>query len=351
MVSPLATRVVEGIAKTKGGLLWLDDQGMGWAVRVGRMPQWDPTSRYGFAISWAGSALLLDSQARLRCDPELAGQLPEPDPDDRDAGRARLRKIAGHMRLYHRAEQLLWMIHAAVFTQRSSIVLLPDLLLGQMIWGGQRNHWPQDWRGDIMQTLKSLAYLHTEILRLGEVGWQPRLGAHSVGLVHVEQLGMTRPREDFCRPCCPMYHDDRPHSHFLVQIGTAFLGVLEKFMDATDCTGKRTYDFGKELTEDAAEELTEYRKKVGTPSVNLPVKVFGPARWSGLSPGQRRIIQALTEEVTRAAKSQRPDKAFVLHGNYVPSATRKRRICCPFLDSAGSYVAFNGNGRNRSSAA
>jgi hypothetical protein len=347
MSSELAAQVVEDIASGPGGLLWLDDHGFGWAVKLGQQARWDRMVRYGFAITWGGNAILLDQKARNRYDHHLDQGLQELHADGRDRNRAGLETAARRLRLFNRAEQLLWMIHFAILTQRSSTVLLPDVMLAEVVWGGDRACWPQDWRGDLMQTLRSLTQLHTEVLRLSGIGWMPRLGAHSVGVTHVEQLTLTRPDEDFCRPCCPLHHATQRHTHFLVQVGCGFLGVLEKFMAGNDGNGTRTYDFKTQPAGETGKELRAYQRQGGTPSVNLIVNVLGPSRWSGLSSEQQQIMQAMNREVTRGRGSSRPDKAFVLRGNQVPNTTGRNQTLCPYLDADGTYVAFNGNGRRR----
>jgi hypothetical protein len=62
-----------------------------------------------------------------------------------------------------------------VLAQRSSVVLIPDVFVGEAVWG-QRGRWPQDWRRDLMQTFRSLSLLHSEVLRLDGPGWRPKLG-------------------------------------------------------------------------------------------------------------------------------------------------------------------------------
>ena len=60
------------------------------------------------------------------------------------------------MWLYRRAEQVLWLIHTLVLEQCRSEIIVPDVLLGQITWGADRSHWPQDWRQDVLQVLHSL---------------------------------------------------------------------------------------------------------------------------------------------------------------------------------------------------
>src|SRR5207247_808856 len=50
-----------------------------------------------------------------------------------------------------------WAIHLAVINQRSSEVVLPDVLLGQALWGGNRQRWPKNWRAYLLAQLRLFA--------------------------------------------------------------------------------------------------------------------------------------------------------------------------------------------------
>jgi hypothetical protein len=226
------------------------------------------------------------------------------------------------------------------------VVLLPDILLGQVVWGGARDQWPQDWRGDLLQTLRSLTDLRLEVLRLSSSeGWRPQLGMYSVAVGAVEQISLTRPQEDFCRPCCPMWGSKCVHRHLAIQAGYGFLGVLEHFAtgEGAPC---RTYDFKN--APEAGEELREARKAGQLVTISAPTALFGRAKWAGLADAHLGIIQGLIAEVTRPvppARSQRADQAHVLQGNKVPGVTPRSRVACPLLGAKGRYVAFCGNGK------
>jgi hypothetical protein len=47
-----------------------------------------------------------------------------------------------------------WAIHLAVITQRSPDIVLPDVLLGQVFWGGDKKAWPSNWRGWLLTRLE-----------------------------------------------------------------------------------------------------------------------------------------------------------------------------------------------------
>jgi hypothetical protein len=344
--SPLTAKVVQEAADNHGGFLWQDRDAIGWAVKLGRQLAGDGTGRFAFCINWAGNALLLDQAARKNFGSTVSQASPLQGEDEREPARHHLEKAAKQMRLFNRAEQLLWIIHGAVLMQRSSVVVLPDTMLAKVIWGGARREWPQNWRQDVMESLRSLTYLRSEVLRLNREGWQPQLGAHSVGIAHVEQLSITRPEEDRCRQSCPLFNRPERHSHILVQIGYGFLGVLEKFLTGDDGHGIRNYDFNPQPLDKIGKKKSSPAKRTFR-SVNLLVSVFGPAKWSQLSNGQQQIIQGLTGEITRSSNKHRPDHAQVFRGNEVPHPSNRSTVACPFLGPDTRFIAFGGNLKRR----
>lgn len=338
-ISPLATGLVKDIAAGPGGLLWADKQGDAWAVRLVPAGH-DPDTFFGFALGWQGA----------EPSPERTARTSKKRRNDKCVDiRRPLEQHAQRLRLAARAEQLLWVIHWAVLTQRRSVVLLPDALLGQVVWGGDRGQWPQDWRRDLFLTLRSLTHLRLEVLRLSVEGWRPQLGLHSVAVAAVEQLWVTRPGDDYCRDYCPMWRTGQPHRHFVVQAGYGFLGAMERFA-VDEQPGYRTYDFSPTRLPDNAsgEEIQDARKTGQLISVNGPAALFSRSKWAGLTEAHWRISRALGREVTRPerpGKSSRQDAAHVLKGNRVPGLTPKSRTVCPKLSPSGRYVAFCGNGK------
>src|SRR5262249_6750098 len=146
--------------------------------------------------------------------------------------RAQLQRAAQGLRLYERAACGLWALHAAVLAQRSSLVLLPDVTLRQVVWGGRRGL-PPHWRAQLGAVLRSLLSLRWASSRFNTHGWQPRFGAQAVAVSYVEDLRVSRPDEDRCRPCCGLHGRGVPHGHFLVGVGHGFLGALELFANGT----------------------------------------------------------------------------------------------------------------------
>src|SRR5262249_23118976 len=153
-----------------------------------------------------------------------------------------------------------WAMHQAVLIQRTSIIQLPDVALGQILWGGDRAKWPQNWRNTLMDILSSLSELHVAALRIGGTTWRPRLTMRSVAVAHCEIVEQTRGRKDACTPSCSLWNQAEQHQHFLIQIGYGFLGVLEYFAISDDKDGKRQFDFEqKRPAGDAGKVLAEAR--------------------------------------------------------------------------------------------
>lgn len=342
--SHFAARIVQGIADRPGGFIWTDANDTGWAVSL--VPLAGPTAYAGLAISWNGGGRVIDPLARAEYRRAVEQQIAELDPAGEAATRRQLQQIAQRIWLYERAEQVLWAVHAAVLMQRSSVVTLPDFGLGEVIWGGDRQSWPSNWRNTLMDILSSLTELRVAVLHIGGTEWRPRFTMRSVAVAHCELVEQTRGRRDACSPLCPLSNCPVPHEHFLIQIGYGFLGLLEHFAVSDDKEGDRQFDFEQQKPEgNAGKVIAEARRQGRIVPVHLPTKVFGR-----FSRGQAGILQALVREVTRAGgkgKSGRQDRGEILVGNRVPDVRGRRQVICPLLVPGERYLAFNGNGVRR----
>jgi hypothetical protein len=348
MRSAAAARIVQEIAATPGAFIWTDGQGTGWAVRLVPVSAGEPGESAGLALSWNGGGRVIDPLAREEYRRAVEQQMAELPPGSEGETRTSLQKIAERMWLYERGEQLLWAIHAAVLMQRRSVVLLPDVGLGETLWSGDRARWPDNWRGSLVDVLNSLTQLHVAMLRVGGVAWRPQLTMRSAAVASFEDLERNRKQQGLCRPVCPLWNQAQAHGHFLIQIGYGFLGLLEAFA-VRDNQGVRQFNFKQNKPQgEEGKVLVEARKKGQLVPVHLPTKVFGPSEWSRLTCGHRGIIQALVREVTRVHKkgeAKRLDRAHVRVGSLVPDARGRREIVCPLLQAGGRYVGFNGNGQ------
>jgi hypothetical protein len=82
-------------------------------------------------------------------------------------------------------------------------------------------------------------------------------------------------------------------------------------------------------------------------AVYFPLKLFGSSPRLGLSWQQRQLLQAITRELTRGqgkTKSARPDRAEILIGGQRADGGACHVAPCPYLETGGRYVGFNGNG-------
>jgi hypothetical protein len=219
---------------------------------------------------------------------------------------------------------LYWAIHHAVVALGSSIVVLPDVLLGQMIWGA--NGWPKNWRR-----------------RLAE--W-----ADWVGFQTLEQQGGGS-----CPDFCPFFGTDMVHQHFVYETYEGFLGALEELgtLGASDVC---TYDFRRDPKESSAERrgvLKRLRKSGRALAAYLPALLFSGSPRVGLSIPQIRLLRGLTPELTRVAAdkpSTRPDRAWLFMDGRVPGASGEGLVICPLLAPERSYVVFGGNAGKRKDA-
>jgi len=250
-----------------------------------------------------------------------------------------------------------WAIHLAVLAQRSARVILPDVLLGQVFWAGERKSWPANWRQGLLDRLQ----FWTSVQELPFV-----------------EVTLAKKSDDMvCPDCCSLHGSAVGHRHFMILIrtekdivdadrlddegqptedawlSTVFLGVLELYgFDASD--GERAYDFTLQtqrasLEEDQFKALTSrlrrFRSAGRLVSVYLPLRLFGGSKHLGLSFQQRQLLLAIHRELTREKKSTRPDKASVLTAGRVARTAGGFTIDhYPGLQDGTRYVGLNGNG-------
>lgn len=228
----------------------------------------------------------------------------------------------GQVRLGSRAEQLLWLIHAEVMRQRRSLVQLPDLLLKEMLWPCADV--PRDWRRDLQWTFQALMNLRMDVINLTRRGWQPRLGARSALLDHVEfswNLGELGPS---CDETCSMSGSSQRHHHVQIGVGHAFLGVLEKCA-VQNGQGYRTFDF--KIAKD---------DRSATMPVRPVLNAFVGKKLLGLSPVDRAVLKGILSELTAGETGEVKMQSGMI--------TPKINAPCPLLSTHGRYVSFNGNG-------
>lgn len=329
--------------RASGGFLWNDPKGIGWAVRL--VPAAGPRglTYCGFAVTWLGTGGVFDPIAQKRYENDLRSKLESMKRADASERRRQLEKQARRLWLSERGERLLWWVHQAVLAQRTSVVMLPDVLLGQAIAGSDRNSWSASWRQDVKEVLRSLTFLHAAELPFDSGNWQPCFGSLSATLLYARDL--KHRDEDTCKEGCPLWGlPGVQHSHFLITVGNNFLGILEQYRRSEDQSGVRDYNFRDEPEGEAGKYLKAARKAGQVVPIYLPAKLWLSQVQIGA--GSRRIQQALLAEVTRrkGPRDGRPDRAHVFIGNRVPDGRGITKIVCPALRPDGRYVAFGGNG-------
>jgi hypothetical protein len=240
-----------------------------------------------------------------------------------------------------------------IIEQRTASVVLPDVLLGQVYWGGQKESWPRNWRNNLLKRLKR------------QTG--------SEGLLVDVALDMSQR----CQESCPLYGTAIKHHHFSVTIRTendieegdrlddegqpeenawlsrVFLGALE--VCGFNGPEGRLYDFGlqtqrAELDEAKFKALTSrlnrFQRRGRLVSVYLPFRLFSGSKRLGLSFRQRQLMLAILRELTRNSrksenKLKRDDNAALIQVN---GKTQLATDIYPGLSANVVWIGFNGNG-------
>lgn len=311
----------------RGFEVWTDAQGTTWArKRVGR---------HCFGISLLGPGWVFDPHAQQRRAEALL-QRRQAMHEAADGAREALNRIIAGLGLGPIAERLLWAVHQRIVQAKRSVVRIPDTLLAQAVWGAERGTASCHWRAKLTKTLQGLAWIH--VTQWPEEG-EPLFGQQSALLTHAADL--RKSRNDGCDDDCPAAGSGT-HSHFLVNVGCGFLGILEQLGSASGDTGVRTYDFkirGKGAT------LQSLGKTGRLLSIYLPAKLGSPSACGRLTAGQHRLLQAIVRETTRNTKRKRRDltEAEVFSGNWVVGMRQGKSLLCPLLAADGAYVGFNGS--------
>jgi hypothetical protein len=310
-----------------GYALYTDDDGVVWGMKT--------VGCHGFAFTWLGPGWVFDPLARQRRADDLRARQARMTAADPESHRRELDAVLARMRLGPTAERLLWLVHQQVRRLRTSLLHLPDSLLADAVWQGRGR--PAHWRKEILTVLQGLTWLH---LAEGTPSETAVLGAETAILTHVADLRTTE--NDVCQEGCADQRD-RPHHHYLVNVGWGFLGTLEEFSRAEDEDGVRSYAFpvgGRQSS-----SLRKAGKSGRLVTVYLPAKLGDRTVCQGLTITHHRLLQAVVRETTRATKENRRSvsEAEVLHGNAIPSIDGKGTFACNLLDPNGEFVGFNGN--------
>ena len=304
-----------------------DSEGTVWGTR-------DVSGRL-FAFTWFGPGWVFDPIAQERRAEDLKTRRQAMTTATPARHRQELDAVASKIRLGHIAERLLWLIHQQVLRQRSSLLHLPDFLIADTIWGKQKK--PAEWRQEILAVLQGLTWLHIADSLSNE---SITFGLESVLINHVADLrGSTN---DVCREGCAAYRTHR--HHYLVNVGKAFLGILEDFAQPENDGGVRSYAFpigGRKLSS----TLRRTGKSGQLVTIYLPSKLGDRKVCEKLTLRQHRLLQAIVRETTRNTKEDRRtvSEAEVMRGNSILTFDGKGTFTCDDLDQDKDYVGFNGN--------
>jgi hypothetical protein len=279
------------------------------------------------------------------------------------------------------------LVRHAVIAQRCNVIVMPDILFGQLLWGPDEKSWPPNWRQLVGRSLQKC---QPDVLPAsGSVGpdeeGEPSL---QIDLSRGWRRGRTE-----CPPTCPLHGHAKRHRHFELLLAKQDLGALmackteelannyfefdfrrrkwtraevnqrkrllekelAKTMKLLEDRGDRidrslVADLGLEIAIKKKELASLYpgRPRVpGLQAIYLPSRIFGPSPRSGLTPGQCALLQALTGEITRSKMTARPDKAQLVQRIEPADSQELRMPVCPYLEPAKSYVSFNGTGSKR----
>ncbi len=276
--------------------------------------------RVGLGVTWLGPGWVFDPHAAAHRAARLADLQRAVRGADPAEHLPRLRDSWVRVPRGPLAARLLWAVQRAVVSVGRSVVSIADLVLRTAVWGRDRAAWPKHWRGDLTRRLAGLAWLHVAEWADGDP--PPPFGQESALLTHFAAL-RGRPDQDVCEEYCPL-RGVQPHSHFLINVGRGFLGVLEQ-LAVPDESGVRDYPALRAGGLNALRALGKTGRLV---SAYLPAVLGEPAACAALTPAGHRLLQALVRETTRAGPSD-PGRAAVLSGNVLPGIGRQPPRACP----------------------
>jgi hypothetical protein len=369
---------IRAVADGPGGLIATTPKGRTWALRL--LPMINdvdgPYHVLGICLEHAIQEFGLGGTG--------AQNQPVPPPCLQEDVRKQLGRVARELRLFRKAEQLLWLAHAAMLKQSSSRLDLPDVGIAEVLWGADTKAWPRNWRQHIFCILKSLTVVWSKTLQnpCDLLDTASTTGGFETIFRDVidRRPGSTskanngeKQSQNLCSEKCPLWGSGSKHHHFSVGVGPAFVKSLDNFRVGNDEQDEAIFNFNPNLKEKlltakdeleeeysdnsrgkskalkaTREEVRQQHKEMfqGIVKVPLTVHLFGPL--AGISGRHRRLLRVMVRETTRAQKKgndKRPDGAHVFQGNCVPGYKNKQRLVCPLLDAQGCYVGFNGNGK------
>jgi hypothetical protein len=263
-----------------------DAEGIVWATKT--------VAGHGFVFTWLGPSWVFDPVAQKRQAEDVRSRRAAMTAADPERHHQELDAIAEKIRMGPTAERLLWLIHQQVLLRRTSVLQLPDYLVADALWEDKKR--PTHWRTEIIEVLQGLTWLH---LTDGSPNEASTLGAETAILTHAADLRGTD--NDVCQAEC-VGQAERPHHHYLINVGRGFLGILEEFAQDKDENGVRSYAFPVGGRRKLSSSLRKAGKSGQLVTIYLPTKLGDRSVSEELSLTQHRLLQAIVRETTRNTK-------------------------------------------------
>ena len=193
-VSSPALEIMQDFSATHPGFRWTDAAGATWAVRFA--DRFKP-GRQGlaYAASYGGSAWVLDPDVRQAVMTVLDAQVvacdrPARQWDDADRARfARLAQALYRLRLVEGASRLLLCLRRRFEEgQERDVLLNLEEIEAATRWGALMTSLDQP-ANDPVAVLHATMGLEIARVRLGDLGWDPRIESRSAAVAHVDQCG------------------------------------------------------------------------------------------------------------------------------------------------------------------
>jgi len=362
--SPRRGDLMISLAHRNRGFIWFDPsitpptEQACWLLRTG------DGNYLGFGLSWHGQAGPYYDQFREWVRKRVQALSKEPPslfPEDRAQKEKEMDVLTQSLSVWSRGTQLLWLLHDHVWQQSSSYVVIPDVTIGQALWGGDDTKWPDHWHREIESGLDSLILMDWRtwiITKEGSVHreghWKPVAGYKTPNHPEPEHRA---PKE--CPENCPLKNHDISHGHYIVGLSPNFVGVLDawaisrKKRQAVAATDKSPDEilYGWHSKRLEKEERKALQGNRGFARKDLLPGVMLTASWSGLTSSQKRLLLCLLDELTLAPErkgkhvTERTDLARIYEGGKPLRIDSKTKLDCLLLEKGKRYVCFGGNGK------
>jgi hypothetical protein len=191
-VSSPALEIFQELTET-GGFLWADDVGVTWAVRFAHNGDHDLHS--AFAVIFRGCVGAIDSRRRRPAIRRLKTQVArcsQPARSWDDADRAKygsLTRALYSLRLVDGAEQILGHLQHHAGNDGAGHVLLSVEELISLVKPAAEETWRAPTVNELAAMLGAAMRFEIARLRLGSLGWNPRVICQSAAITDVELIG------------------------------------------------------------------------------------------------------------------------------------------------------------------